>query len=182
MKYDHIMLDLETLSTRADAIIVSIGAVKFNMTGEMDEIGFYAVCDLHQPGRHFSPDTLAWWMTQSDEARAVFSDKNAITLNDALTQLSQWADRDDYKMWSNGANFDIPIINHAFDTQFVPRATKHWNEQCYRTMKNLYKSVPLPEFKGVKHNALADAAHQARHLQDIHKFMTVGPSKGFAKR
>ena len=38
-----VMVDLETLATSADAVILSIGAVRFDLeTGEIDDAGFYA--------------------------------------------------------------------------------------------------------------------------------------------
>ena len=39
----HIMLDLETLGTVASAVIMSIGACRFDLaTGAVDDSGFYA--------------------------------------------------------------------------------------------------------------------------------------------
>ena len=43
MSCNAIMLDHETLGTTADSVIMSIGAVKFNLeTGEIEPEGFYA--------------------------------------------------------------------------------------------------------------------------------------------
>lgn len=180
---EHIMLDLETLSTRADAVIVSIGAVKFDLDGGLEDPCFYTVCHLDQPDRHMSPDTLGWWMTQTDDARAVFNDSNKMYLSDALLELINFIDHPQYKLWANGADFDIPIINHALGTQGLKTSVRHSNHRCYRTMKNLYSQVPMPEFDGTRHNALADAIHQAKHLQAIYKFMKEGviepPKRGF---
>ena len=39
----HIMIDLETLGTVADAAIMSIGAVRFDLDSDkIDDTGFYA--------------------------------------------------------------------------------------------------------------------------------------------
>ena len=39
----NIMIDLETLGNRSDAVILSLGAVKFDLTsGKIDDQGFYA--------------------------------------------------------------------------------------------------------------------------------------------
>ncbi len=57
-----IMLDLETLGTTADAVILSIGAVKFNLeTGKIDDEGFYRSVSVESNldlGRRISEDTL----------------------------------------------------------------------------------------------------------------------------
>jgi len=44
---------------------------------------------------------------------------------------------------------------------------KYYNSQCFRTMKVQHASTPEPAFQGTRHNALADAQHQARWLQSI---------------
>lgn len=173
-KCDNIMIDLETFNTTADAIIVSIGAVKFNMSGYIDDQAFYAVCSTEQPGRTFSANTVEWWMSQSDAARAVFAEPNKHTLEDALTELAGFIDHQNYELWSNGADFDIPIINHALTQYGFKPLVKFYNHRCFRTIKNLYPNVPKPPYEGAQHNALVDAIQQAKWLQAIHAFRTEG--------
>ena len=74
----HIMIDLETMGTRPDAPIVAIGAVAFrpdsqHKDGEMELGGiygtFYMTIDLAKSVREgavIDPDTVMWWMQQSD--------------------------------------------------------------------------------------------------------------------
>lgn len=39
---NHLMIDLETLGTSADAVILSVGAVKFDLESDkIDDEGFY---------------------------------------------------------------------------------------------------------------------------------------------
>lgn len=170
-----VMIDLETLGTQADAVIVSIGAVKFTPDGYIDDAAFYAVCEIgSQPERHISGDTLGWWMNQSDEARRVFNDPNKIPLRVALEHLYAWVNDDSLLLWSNGADFDIPIIEHAARIHQFPPLVRFFNHRCYRTLKDIFKEVPKPPFEGTQHNALMDAIHQARHVQAIHKFRQQG--------
>lgn len=180
--YDHIMLDLETLGLTADSVILSIGAVKFNLDGTICDDCHYSICSLSsQSSRHINGDTLAWWMQQSDSAKSVFTSIN-ISLHTALMNLKRFVDRDDYKLWSNGADFDIPIIAHALRTNGIEPLVKHWNHRCFRTIKEEYKSCPKPPFEGAQHNALMDAIHQAKWLIDIYRFKRNPPEpKGFAK-
>lgn len=60
-----IMVDLETLGTTADAVILSIGAVKFDLvSGQIDDEGFYASISVESSlnrKRRISEDTLLWW-------------------------------------------------------------------------------------------------------------------------
>lgn len=165
----HVMIDLETLATTADAVVVSLGAVKFD-NKKIDNRGFYTPISVESNltyGRRISEDTLAWWMKQSDAARAVFNEPNE-TLESALDQLVSWIGKDDPIIWSNGASFDIPILEHAFAQVGITVPWKFWNSRCYRTIKGLAKAKQI-KYAGpaVKHNALSDAYAQAQHLQLI---------------
>ena len=39
-KYDNIMIDTETMATSPDAVILSLGAVKFTTDGQIDDNAF----------------------------------------------------------------------------------------------------------------------------------------------
>lgn len=169
---DNVMIDLETLGVTAGAQILSIGAVKFTMDGYISDKGFYAVCAMgSQPRRYIDPDTLAWWMKQEPAAQAIFIDPNKITLEDALHNLKDWYRGSEKAcLWSNGADFDIPMINHALRQYDIEPLTAHWNHRCFRTLKQEYAMVVKPPFDGVAHNALADAIHQAKWAQAIAEY------------
>lgn len=87
MKYKHLMLDLETMSNKGNAAIVSIGAVAFEpSTGELGP-EFYLTVDLvscEKLGLHIDADTVLWWMKQSSEARAAIVDEDSRTIQSAL--------------------------------------------------------------------------------------------------
>ena len=59
-KFDHVMIDLETLDTLPHAVILSIGAVKFNEKN-IDDGAFYRVITIQSnldEHRTISPSTL----------------------------------------------------------------------------------------------------------------------------
>lgn len=175
MKLKHVMLDLETLGTRADSVIMSVGAVKFDPnTDVISSEGFYASVSVDsnlQAGRQVSEDTLIWWLQQSQAAQKVFHEAK-VPLAIALDDLSTWFDHGDYQIWSNGADFDVPMLAHAFDTHGVKAPWKFWNSRCFRTMKNLpCAKRALKVENRLKHNALDDAITQAQQLQEIYKVM-----------
>jgi hypothetical protein len=161
----QIMIDLETLGTTADAVILSIGAVKFDLaTGKLDDDGFYRSVSVESNlalKRRISEDTLIWWLKQEPAAQKVFREAKE-TLGTALEELQDWIDRDDYEMWSNGADFDLPMLSHAFTQLEMQIPWKFWNQKCFRTFKGLpgAKAV-MPPMSGTAHNALADAVYQA---------------------
>lgn len=73
---NHLMIDLETMGNKPNAPIVSIGAVFFEpSTGELGE-EFYRVVSLKSSmdgGAVPDPDTIMWWMQQSEEARSAIN-------------------------------------------------------------------------------------------------------------
>lgn len=108
----HVMLDLETLSTQANAAIIGIGAVWFDPHGEQfkaesaqeaAEFGtslpydrfplcFERIIDIQScldAGFAVSASTLKWWSEQSDEARRVaFSGE--VGLREALNDFADF--------------------------------------------------------------------------------------------
>lgn len=169
----HIMIDNETLGTTADAVILSIGAVKFDLeTGKVSDEAFYRSISIDsnlEYKRRISEDTLLWWFKQEAAAQAVFHEAKE-HLSDVLVELSDWIGTGSYQMWSNGADFDLPMLAHAYTQVGVEIPWKFWNSRCFRTYKNLPGAkdirVPVP---GVKHNALSDAYQQAQTVCAIHK-------------
>ena len=172
----HIMLDNETLGTVADAAIMSIGAVKFDLDSDaIDDAGFYASVSIDsnlELKRRVQEDTLIWWMKQPVDAQGVFHESKQ-TLENALVELSDWIGDGDYCMWSNGADFDIPMLAHAYTQLRMEIPWKFWNNCCFRTYKNLPQARQVKFVaSGIKHNALTDAVNQARHLQLIHQVVS----------
>jgi len=171
----HLMIDLETLGTRADAVILSIGAVKFDPNSDrIDSDAFYASVSIDsntEAGRHIDEDTLLWWFNQSVEAQKVFSEPKVV-LGAALDDLAAWIGHSDYQVWSNGADFDIPMLAHAYSTHGLNVPWKFYNTNCYRTFKKLpFVKNAAKVGNPMKHNALNDAINQAQQLQEYYKAM-----------
>jgi hypothetical protein len=72
----------------------------------------------------------------------------------------------DVTPWGNGADFDLVILRSAFEAVDLDPPYAFHRVRCFRTVKSLFK-VKKPERIGVHHNALDDALHQIRHLQEI---------------
>ena len=175
---NDVMVDLETLATTADAVILSIGAVRFDLDAglvfdEPESVFYRGIAIDSQPNRKISGDTLAWWMMQSEQARAVFVVDPQTSIFNALDDLVDWIDPQPGSMptmWSNGADFDLPMLTHAFKQEGLDPPWKPYSGRCYRTYKNLpgARSVKVLR-QGLHHNALDDAIFQAKHLCAIHR-------------
>lgn len=165
----NVMVDLETMSTRHDAAIVSIGAVIFNEEGPLTPL-FYNVVDMasaQRAGLHVDAETVSWWLTQSDGARSALM-KQRLPLSVALSNFRDWLPKSSY-VWGNGASFDNVVLSNAYTALGAPRPWHYWNDMCYRTIKNLHPGVTTDGRTGTKHNALDDAITQVDHLLAIYR-------------
>lgn len=172
---EHFMIDLETMSTASDAAILSIGVQPFDPRGDgIDEgAGLLINVDLQAcmtAGLRVDASTIMWWLAQSDDARAALYGKmsDAVLLSTALQELVAFGQRSGgwswAKIWSNGAAFDIPILEHAFRVCRRDIPWEYNNVLDVRTMKWLAPDVPRVT-PTVIHNALSDAQAQAVYVQ-----------------
>lgn len=169
---DNLMIDLETLGTNVGSIIVSLGAVWFD---GKERLGteFYKVFDLADQakyGRTINPDTVKWWMNQTEVARKVFQvapTKTSVVLADFVSFLGEGTKY--AKVWGNGADFDCVLLGSLYETYGVQKPWSYSNNRCFRTLKHLGNglNVPEPAREGTHHNALDDARHQAMWANKI---------------
>ncbi len=166
----QIMVDLETLGRRAGCKILSLGAVVFSKSGLAEE--FYAEFKInHQGGLVADPETVAWWDRQDPlvRDRLYANQDQKPTLSEGLETFSKWLFETsmdgtyDIAIWGNGAGFDQPILEHAYQELLGRDAPwKFWDNRCYRTLKTFAQDVTINRL-GSHHNALDDAKSQAEH-------------------
>jgi exodeoxyribonuclease VIII len=166
------MIDIETLDTAPDATILSIAAVAFdtygNIAGKLH--GYTEDCPSGNATK--SMDTALWWMAQDEEARKLQAEAERNPLTHVLNELSVFFESfngQDVNVWGNGAAFDNVILRRAYERNGLKAPWEYWQDRCYRTLSALFPDVKAPEFTGVKHDALADATNQAKHLWEILK-------------
>lgn len=168
----HIVLDLETLSTKPNAAVISIGAVALDSEGNF--LGeFHQALNPDQPGRDVDLATIQWWESQSAEAQeASYKAKDTVTATVGMYMFSAWiccvGVPEKVKMWGNGSSFDCTILSSLYDQSHELRHPKPWAWWDDRDMRTLLDAFPaakdVGEFVGVKHHALHDARHEAKQL------------------
>lgn len=165
MNKQHVMVDLETLGNNSSSVILSIGAVAFNLNGdETFTETFYSAVDPQSCvdcGLKIDVSTIMWWMKQSDEARKAFEVAGS-PIYDTLLGFANWYPKG-AKFWGNGATFDNVILSNAYTAVQLKKPWGYADDRCYRTVKALYPDVKA-ERVGVYHNAVDDAVTQAKHL------------------
>lgn len=167
--HNYVMVDLETLSLSPMPYICSIGAVSFNVNGIHGE--FYRnVRREIQPDADIDLSTVAWWMSQPDEARAEILTEDGMSLTSALIQFIDFIEEvKPYKIFSNGATADLVWLKNAISVNGLVCPWSHFQEACFRTLRDLAPLDINPRSTGVAHHALHDAKSQAEHLISIAK-------------
>lgn len=169
----EICIDIETLSTKKNAHILSIGAVAFDADTDLNchpagKVSAYIfdipVTSEDQVGRDVDVATVRWWLQQSVSAQEnLFVGEKIYPLHYVLQELQRFIQRfDKPSIWANSPSFDCDILSDAYEQLGLTRPWKYYQERDVRTAKQL---VGEPGFIGVKHCALDDAVHEARIVQ-----------------
>ena len=173
------MIDLETLGLKHDAVILSIGAVRFDSDGPIPGEELYIELDTEsQPEHRVDIDTLKWWMHQTSIGNPM-PVHGKVKPHHACFQLFDFlgiVEKED-EIWANGINFDMPKLEHLITTQGCYLPWKYHQVRDLRTLSKLFPGIPC----GVneqKHNALCDARVQAQLAADILYSITESPIIG----
>lgn len=167
-----VMIDIETLAKSKTAIIISMAAAFFNpYTGEITtrfkrNINIQSCLNA---GLEIDGDTISWWLKQDAEIRAsVLKDPKPIFT--VLKEFESWffenkIPKQDPEMWCNGTSFDFPILSSAFLLALKKDFPwKYYMERDVRTILSLFPDIKAREFKGKKHDPMADVEHQIEGL------------------
>lgn len=166
------MLDLETISTRPDATVLTFGACKFNPYTEHDITdGIYFRIDVDEQialGRHVDEGTIAWWGTQSEDVYAeAFDPRDRITLEKFTQELNRFLVGADC-IWAQGPVFDIVILENLYRQMGLPCPWNFWQIRDSRTLLSTLGD-PREKNKAGLHNALEDCVSQAQAVQYVYK-------------
>jgi len=173
MKLDRdIMIDLETLATTPDSVVLTIAGIRFNHSKDYKNIRnpydmdfFYCRVNTDdQTQRYIDPDTLAWWAKQDEDIKAeAFDTDNRLSLNDAMTAFNYWARGGD-RYWANGSAFDFPILESCNANLGNANPWRYWQVMDARTIFKIVSNHYVPTQS--KHHALFDCLNQIQRLTD----------------
>lgn len=174
-----VMLDIETLDTCAEAVILSVGACKFNPYTDEEPYAAQhwriSVDDQLERGRSVSESTLAWWANQPENIREeALGDTDRISVVNFIRELNRWLVNVD-KIWCQGPQFDMVIIEHLFTQWGINKNWAYWQVCDCRTIFNMMPEDPRKAIRTQAHNALADAHWQAISVQRTFQHFRVQP-------
>lgn len=169
-KFNHLMIDIETMGNQSYSAILSIGAVEFDIeTGETGKtfhlrINMQSCIDAELK---INADTILWWMQQSEESRSKLTKNTGVDtpvkLKSALESFSAFCTKD-YQVWGNSARFDLGIIQNAYEVLNTPIPWDFRKERCLRTLVSFAPEVARDFIRlGTAHDALDDCYHQIKY-------------------
>lgn len=157
----NVVIDLETLSLRPNAVILSIGAVAEN--GEQ----FYVELDWRMQenmDRDIDADTCLWWGQQEKDLCPLNGTKS---IHEALDELAEWLapyEKDNLFVWARGPQFDIVILEQAYKFLGIEVPWKYSKVRDVRTAIHC-KALFYEDYKPIrKHHALDDAICDMKNL------------------
>lgn len=165
----HAMIDLETLGTSPDCVVLTIGGVKFdpnNVSNPHSE--FYYRFDVDEQSannRKIDDKTLEWWATQPADIRdEALGDENRTSVIEILQHLNKWCVGVE-SIWCQGPVFDIAILEHLFKQYNHHIPWPFWKIRDSRTLFSIMPKDPRKEINFAAHNALEDCKVQALCVQ-----------------
>jgi hypothetical protein len=173
----HATIDIETLGTSPDTVVLTIGGIKFD---PMEDDGlhseFYYRLNADEQidmGRTVDEKTLEWWETQSEEVKAEALDTNdRIPVEETLKALNKWLVGVD-KIWCQGPVFDIGILENLYKQIGLHHNWPFYIIRDSRTLFSLMDKDPRKEIDFAAHNALADAIVQSLCIQKVYKKLGI---------
>lgn len=217
MKKLNVVVDIETLSLRPDAAIISIAAVPFVLDKKSlqdnDKYGYYGVPAFDEmtkgvsrpeeyahfyetidatscamAGMAFDMETVKFWSEMPDAAKSAILEKPRVSIRQALEDFVAYLDNlkgmnqaDELVIWTQGSDFDIPILKNAmYKVLGLTPETLPWKHRNIRDARTfmleslslVYPDTPVNELYGkllpyselTKHNSLHDCMWTALNI------------------
>ena len=174
--YNHVMIDIETMSSQPGGAIVTLGAVAFNLNLvedpeadthrlPVDRVFYRRIShgSNRELGLVFDADTLEWWTRQPKGAQyEALHNKDRQDIMRVLIDFSCWyTNHKTDRAWSHGATFDLVLMNEAYKRLDVEPP---WRFYHHRDTRTLFDLAGI-RYKGTAHHALQDAYHQVCAVQ-----------------
>ena len=163
------MVDIETTDVLPSAIVLTVGAVKFNPCSSdepFDKREWRLEIDAQDAkGRTSSDSTMEFWARQPPEVQeAAFGEEGRVPLIKFFEEFNQWIGGSKY-VWAQHPQFDFIILKDLYGQFDHHYNWPFWAEQDSATLFNLMPVSPLKGVNKALHNAAEDAYWQAKCVQ-----------------
>jgi hypothetical protein len=171
MSVQRFMVDIETLGTKPNSIILSIGCASFNTNRIGPVAVHYTRVDVpscEALGLKMDWDTVRWWMEQHEAARREILDtEGTATIYNALQWLGDFIRSEsngrEIRVYAKDPDFDCVILRTAYDLAHIPCPWHYWQTRSVRTTLEDYG---FSKKLRAQHHALNDALIQVQAVQE----------------
>lgn len=186
---NNIMIDIETLGTGSNAVMISLAAIRFNpRTGETFETfeGFLNIDDSVKLGKKVTEGTIMWWFSQEDKAIKTLMKKyknNVDSVENILNKFHEWLIKvspknkkgdPDFYIWGNGPGLDLGIVKNYYHKSGMSEPWFFGKETCVRSIVRFNPKLKYNQkFEGVAHDGIDDCKHQIKYVSNILKTIQV---------
>ena len=182
MNLTDVTLDIETLSLKPNAVVISISAIVFDPFMINDHFDDNPKLDLlldinEQESRHIQEETVDWWLKQDKTVQEkLFSLNNRVSVNDALDQLTKFCWLKE-RVWCQGPTFDMTILQNLYDEYHKCLPVEYWRIRDSRTLLDLIDvNQPI-----VTHDSLNDCIRQTMGIQQVLKKLNIKKFQRYKK-
>jgi hypothetical protein len=183
-----IMIDIESLDTTPNSVILTIGAVLFDPKGQgvVERLELRPTIEDQTEiyNRSIDESTLRWWSEQTPEAlEEALGEHDRVPFIECMETLYKfcWNRR---AVWSNGAGFDCVVMESAWRQVSDRPNPIPWPFYTVRDTRTLYEITGVSLKDGghvTSHKAVEDAERQAIVVQKAYmkliKAELVAPAK-----
>lgn len=184
---NHAMIDLETLSTRSDAKVLSIGVAIFDDKQVIATDG-WAIDLADDIGGHVDWKTVKWWLDQEPAAREFSWGGKLTNANAAFNLKTFMGQYNAERFWSKDPHFDHVILENwwrRINETTGPRSIHVGNFPIHyrdpRSVRTVIEEAELigydtddSQYNYVAHNPIDDASVQARQVIEARRYLARG--------
>lgn len=166
------MVDIETLGNSSNSVLLSIGAVMFDI--ETGETGQQFRVDIDpescvKSGLHMDVGTVMWWLGQPKESQDSVVKSGGAPLNEAVRQFSNFISNNSPDgIWGNGVRFDLGIIENACHAIGVKTPWPFWTERDVRTLVSFAPDIKGAIINDLHHDPISDCLYQIKYCSAIY--------------
>lgn len=168
----EVMIDIETLDTKASAVVYEVGAVFFKGTKQFKYLWRLDVPVQVARGRTISGDTMKFHFghVQGKNLLTALTDPKILSMPCFIHELIEAVQQHKpEKFWAKG-NFDYPILEDLFDL-FCTKVP--WKYYQLGELRTLMKECGVDKGK-VQHTAAADCVDQIKRLKACRAIIRKG--------
>lgn len=169
----HVIIDIETLSLDRHAAITEIAALGMfgtHAVGQSFSIKIRPSSYDQLPAFVRDPETIAFHDRENPFALKECEDDGK-AVKEALQALAEYLAHYSHPyelhVWSQGKDFDFPILEHAYKAFDMQIPWNYRNVHCLRDLVFLNPRSRIQPSKGVKHRALDDVLHAHKQFTNV---------------